>query len=208
MKHILVFSGSPRKEGNSDLLADAFIYGAEKAGARVEKIRLIEINFSPCIECGGCDDTGECILIDDMTPLYHKIEEADIVVLSSPMFFYNITANAQALVERSQAFWVRQYVLKQGQIGGKRRQGIFLSVGATKGRLLFDGSLRVMKYFFDAIGGRLSAAILVRGVEKKGQIKQIKGVLQKAEKLGEAAATDSNYKKIDGIWLPGGIKNE
>ncbi len=204
MRHILVFSGSPRKEGNSDLLADTFAYGAEKAGARVEKIRLIEINFSPCIECGGCDDTGECILIDDMTPIYSKIEEADIVVLSSPMFFYNITANSQALVERSQAFWIRQYVLKQGHIGGKERQGIFLSVGATKGKLLFDGSLRVMKYFFDAIGGRLSAAILVRGVEKKGQIKQIPDVLQRAEKLGEAAATHGDYEKIDGIWLPGG----
>jgi len=200
----LVFSGSPRKGGNSDILADTFVSGAEGAGARVEKIRLFEIKFSPCIECGGCDDTGECILTDDVTPIYSKIERADVVVLSSPVFFYNITAYSQALVERSQAFWVRQYVLQQGQVGGKKRDGIFLSVGATKGKLLFDGSLRVMKYFFDAIGGRLSAALLVRGVEKKGQIKQMPGILKKAEKLGEIAATGSKYSEIEEIWIPGG----
>ncbi len=202
--NIIVFSGSPRKRGNTDLLADAFVAGATSQRANVEKIRLIELKYSPCIECGGCDETGKCILKDDLTEIYPKIESADVVVLASPMFFYNITANSQALVERSQAFWVRQYVLKQGEIGGKRRQGIFLSAGATKGKLLFDGSLRVMRYFFDAIGGDLAAALLIRGAEKKGEIKEIPGALETAERLGSCAASNGDYSQIEGLWVPGG----
>ncbi len=204
--NIIVFSGSPRKGGNTDLLADAFVAGATSHRANVEKIRLIELKYSPCIECGGCDETGKCILKDDLTEIYPKIESADVVVLASPMFFYNITANSQALVERSQAFWVRQYVLKQGEIGGKRRQGIFLSAGATKGKLLFDGSLRVMRYFFDAIGGDLAAALLIRGAEKKGEIKEIPGALETAELLGSCAASNGDYSQIEGLWVPGSKK--
>ncbi len=204
--NIIVFSGSPRKGGNTDLLADAFVAGASSHGANVEKIRLIELKYSPCIECGGCDETGKCILKDDLTAIYPKIESADVVVLASPMFFYNITANSQALVERSQAFWVRQYVLKQGEIGGKRRQGIFLSAGATKGKLLFDGSLRVMRYFFDAIGGDLAAALLIRGAEKKGEIKEIPGALETAKRLGSCAASNGDYSQIEGLWVPGSKK--
>ena len=203
MKQIVVFSGSPRKGGNTDLMADAFLTGASSQRAKVEKIRLIELKYSPCIECGGCDETGVCILKDDLTDIYPKIENADIVVLASPMFFYNITANSQALVERSQAFWVRQYVLKQGKVGGKRREGIFLSAGATKGKLLFDGSLRVMKYFFDAIGGDIVAALLIRGAEKKGEIKNIPGALETAERLGRCAASNGDYSQVEGLWLPG-----
>ncbi len=204
--NIIVFSGSPRKGGNTDLLADAFVAGATSHRANVEKIRLIELKYSPCIECGGCDETGKCISKDDLTEIYPKIESADVVVLASPMFFYNITANSQALVERSQAFWVRQYVLKQGEIGGKRRQGIFLSAGATKGKLLFDGSLRVMRYFFDAIGGDLAAALLIRGAEKKGEIKEIPGALETAERLGSCAASNGDYSQIEGLWVPGSKK--
>ncbi len=206
MKNILVFSASPRKGGNTDLLADAFVSGAKEEEASVVKIRLIELNYSPCIECGGCDDTGVCVLRDELTPIYSKIEWADVVVVASPMFFYNITAGCQALVERSQAFWVRQYLLKQGEIGGKRRDGIFLSCGATKGKLLFDGSLRVMKYFFDAIGGSLVAALLVRGAEKKGQIKKIPGALERANSMGRYAAKSGDFGSIEGIWTPGGAR--
>ncbi len=204
MNRILVFCGSPRRGGNTDLLADAFVSGARAKGAHVEKIRLIELKYSPCIECGGCDETGICILDDDLTKIYHEIEMADVVTLASPMFFYNITSGSQALVERAQAFWIRQYVLQLGKIGGKTRHGVFLSAGATKGKLLFDGSLRVMRYFFDAIGGRLKAALLIRGAEKKGDVKNISGALDRAERLGSCAASSGDYSRVKGIWLPGG----
>ena len=203
MEKILLFYGSPRKNGNSDILARAFLEGAKEKGAQTEAIRLFPMNITPCIECGKCDETGECILDDDMKGIYPKIEDATVVAIASPMFFYNITSKTQALVERSQAFWVRRYVLGQKQIGDSVKKGVFLSVGATKGKLLFEGSLRVMRYFFDAIGGKLTASVLVRGMEKKGAIESNEDALNSARLLGGRIAEGQSIEDVPGIWLPG-----
>ena len=202
-KSILLFSGSPRKKGNSDLLSDAFLAGAEKAGAAWEKIWLYEKNIGPCIECGGCDESGECVLEDDMAEIYPKILDADIIAVSSPIFFYNITSRTQALVERSQALWVRKYVLKQGDLAGKVRQGVFLSVGATRGKFLFDGVVRVMRYFFDAMSADFTGGLFIREVEKKGDIKAHPFALERAGELGWTLARGVDILSLDDIWLPG-----
>lgn len=203
-KSVLLFSGSPRKQGNSDLLSDAFLAGAEKAGAKWEKIQLYEKNIGPCIECGGCDKSGECILEDDMVDIYSMISQADIIAVSSPIFFYNITSRAQALVERSQALWVRKYVLKQGDLAGKVRQGVFLSVGATSGKLLFDGVARVMRYFLDALSADFTGGLFIRGVEKKGDIKAHPFALERAEELGWRLVRGDDIMSLEDIWMPDG----
>ena len=181
MPGILAFMGSPRAGGNTDILLDAFLEGARAERAEIQRVPLYRKRIGPCIECGGCDETGECVLEDDLTPLYPALGETDWVVVASPIFFYNITSRTQALVERSQALWVRRYVLKRPVSGGK---GLFLSLGATKGRLLFDGPLRVMRYFFDALGRSFEGALLYRGVEKKGAIREHPTALLEARELG------------------------
>ncbi len=200
---IVAFHGSPRIGGNTDILLDAFLKGAETGGASVEKITLMSKRITPCIECGQCDTTGVCVLEDDMTPIYDKIREADIVVVASPIFFYNITSYTQALVERSQACWIGKYVLKTGPYGGKERKGIFLSLGATKGKMLFDGVLRVMKYFFDAISASFAGALLYRGIEKKGDVKKHPTALTEAEELGSLVATGADLDSFAPLYIPG-----
>jgi len=184
MTRILGFMGSPRAGGNTDILLDALLAGATAAGGHVEKTMLAGSRITPCLECGGCDETGECVLDDDMTPLYGRIAAADVIVVASPIFFYNITSHTQALVERSQAFWKGKYALKRGVLGGKRRRGVFLSLGATRGKLLFDGPLRVMRYFFDAIDAEFAGALLYRGIEAKGAVKEHPSALEEGRKLG------------------------
>ncbi len=184
---IIGFMGSPRFGGNTELLLDALLTGASEAGAETEKVRLYAIKYSPCIECGGCDETGVCILKDDFTPLYEKITSADWVVVASPIFFYNISSRTQAVVERSQACWIKKYVLKQ-PLREHPAKGLFLSVGATKGKLLFDSVKRVMKYFFDAIGAEYVGGLLYRGVEKKGEIKEHPTALSDARAAGQLIA--------------------
>ncbi len=183
---ILAFLGSPRLGGNTDILLSTLLDAAKAAGAEVEKVPLARLCISPCLECGGCDQTGECILKDDMTPLYRSIYRADILVLASPMFFYNITAYTQALVERAQASWVRKYLLKKGPPAGKEPRGIFLSVGATWGPRLFEGAIRVVRYFFDAIYAHYEGGLFYRGIEKKGAIREHPKALKEAQALGEA----------------------
>lgn len=196
MTKIVVFMGSPRKKGNTDLLADAFIKGAEAQGAECKKIYLNDREISPCIECGGCDKTGKCIVKDDMLEIYPLIEEADIVMVASPIFFYNITSATQALVERSQAMWIRKYVLKQKPVSDKKRTGFFISVGATRGKMLFDGACRVIRYFCDAIDVDYKGALLYRGLDAKGAVKEHETALSEAESFGRQAAAGGDLSKI------------
>ncbi len=183
---ILAFLGSPRPRGNTDILLSTLLEAAKEAGAEVEKIPLARLCISPCLECGGCDHTGECILKDDMTSLYRAIYGADVLVLASPIFFYNITAYTQALVERAQASWVRKYLLKKPPPADKEPRGIFLALGATRGPKLFEGAIRVVRYFFDAFYARYEGGLFYRGVEKKGAIAEHPQALKEAQALGEA----------------------
>jgi len=182
MKVLGIF-GSPRREGNSDTLMKAFLEGAAAAGALVEEVFLRQLKISPCLEIYHCFKDGTCPIKDDMRELYGKLVDADVVALASPVFFYSLSAQAKAMIDRTQALWARRYMTKQDFPGGDR-QGVLLVTGATKGRLLFVGSRLVARYFFDALNVRYAAEILVRGVDEKGAINARPEVLEQARDLG------------------------
>ena len=182
MKVLGIF-GSPRREGNSDTLMKAFLEGAAAAGAAVEEVFLRQLKISPCLEIYHCFKDGTCPIKDDMRGLYDKLIDADVVALASPVFFYSVSAQAKAMIDRTQALWARRYVIKKDFPGGNR-QGVLLVTGATKGRLLFVGSRLVARYFFDALNVRYAAEILVRGVDEKGAINARPEVLEQARELG------------------------
>src|SRR3989339_1583562 len=92
---VLALSGSPRKKGNTETLLRAVLKGVTAAGGEVELIRLYDLRIQPCIACGGCDKTGECVLEDDMQELYPKILAVPRGILASPIYFYGITAQAK-----------------------------------------------------------------------------------------------------------------
>ena len=103
-KKVLVLSGSPRKGGNSDLLCDEFVRGAIESGNQVEKIRIAEKKIGYCSACYYCRDHGGiCARKDDMVEILQKIIEADVIVLSSPVYFYSINAQLKAVIDRTVA---------------------------------------------------------------------------------------------------------
>lgn len=106
MKKVLILSGSPRKGGNSDTLCDQFARGAAEAGHSVEKIRVAEKNIGFCRGCYGCKDTGVCVVRDDMAQVLQKMIDADVLVLSSPVYFYSIDAQLKAVLDRTVARWL------------------------------------------------------------------------------------------------------
>ncbi len=192
--YILAIHGSPRKNGNSEILLDTFIKGIFQAlkdfsnrfEVKVEKIRLPELNFSPCKECGGCEVKKECVVEDDFkTFLTPKIWNSDFLVISTPIFFYSHTSYVQAFFERFQAFWVRKYVWKLPHPLEKVPKGILFSLGATKGAKLFEGLIRSYKYVMDAIYGNYVGGLFFRGIEKKGDILKFPEVLEKVQILGK-----------------------
>ncbi len=182
---VLGIMGSPRRRGNTEILLDRALAGAEASGAQVEMVMVSKLRISPCRETYHCLRDGNCNIKDDMQGLYSKLLEADRIIFASPIFFYGITSQAKALVDRCQALWVRIHVLGTNQNAGRKRKGAFISVGATKGARLFDGSVLTVKYFFDAIGVEYTHELLVKGVDHKGEIKQHSAALQDAFTLGQ-----------------------
>ena len=155
-------------------------------GAEVERFHLTDFTITPCKECHGCDNTGKCVILDDMQRIYPKLLEADIIILASPIFFYGITAWAKALVDRSQALWARKYLLKEPSSGkeGKKRKGIFISVGATKGQRVFEGAILTAKYFFDVLNADYAGELVFRGIEARGDILKHPEAIQQAFEAG------------------------
>ncbi len=184
MIKILAILGSPRKEGNTSLLLERAVAGARAEGAEVELINAARMHIRPCEEIYQCERDGTCPLRDDMQALYPKLLEADGIILASPVFFYGLTAQAKALIDRCQALWMRKHVLKWPPVNPHPRLGLFISVGATRGENLFLGPILTAKYFFEAIGVKYALELLVRRVDAKGAILEHPEYLDRAEELG------------------------
>jgi multimeric flavodoxin WrbA len=182
---VLGIMGSPRRQSNTEILLDKALEGAREAGAEVEKVLVSKLKISPCLEIYACRKDGNCAIKDDMQLLYEKLLEADHIIFASPIFFYGITSQAKAIIDRCQALWVRRHVLGMGKEDKRVRRGAFISVGATRGKKLFDGAVLTVKYFFDAIGVKYSGDLLVRGIDNKGQIEEHPAALEDAFRLGQ-----------------------
>ena len=184
---VLAFLGSPRKKGNSEILTEAVLEGVMDAGGSPEIIRLCDLKISPCISCGGCNKTGKCVVEDDMTPLYDKILTVDKIIVASPIFFYGVTAQTKAFIDRSQALWNRKRLLQEkGEwIENPERIGFFISVAATRGARIFEGAVLTMKYGFDAMGINYGGDFLVTGPDRRGDMKKYDQKLAEAKEAGK-----------------------
>jgi multimeric flavodoxin WrbA len=181
---VLGIMGSPRIKGNTDLLLEEALKGAKSQGAEVEKIVVDKLKIAPCKEYLGCFKDGNCVIRDDMDDIYPKLLGADVVIIASPMFFYGVSSQAKALIDRCQALWARKHILKQSLPNGGRK-GAFIAVGATKGKRLFEGAILTVKYFFEAIGVEYADELLIRGVDARGEIKEHPIALSDAFELGK-----------------------
>lgn len=100
-KKVLILSSSPRRGGNSDLLCDQFMLGAQEAGNQAEKIFLRDKNINYCLGCGACQKSGSCVQKDDMAEILDKLVAADVVVLATPVYFYSMSAQMKTLIDRT-----------------------------------------------------------------------------------------------------------
>ena len=99
-KKVLIISASPRKGGNSDTLCDQFLLGAQEAGHNVEKVFLRDKKINYCMGCGVCNNTHVCVQKDDMKDLLDKMVNADVIVLSTPVYFYTMDAQLKTFIDR------------------------------------------------------------------------------------------------------------
>ncbi len=190
MDQIIAIYGSPRRDGNSAALLKQAVAGARQEGAHVEEVFLRDFKISPCLEIYNCIKTGECAIRDDFPELLAKLEASTGIMLASPIFFYSVSAHTKIFMDRCQSLWVRKYWIEK-QIFGKTpetRKGLFISVGATEGKKLFDGAILTVKYFFDVLDAGLWKTVLCRGVDRKGEIEKKEDYLNEAYQAGRDLA--------------------
>jgi len=190
MDQIIALYGSPRKNGNSAALLKQAVAGARQEGAHVEEVFLRDFKISPCLEIYNCIKTGECAIRDDFPEILAKLEASSGVMLASPIFFYTVSAHTKIFMDRCQSLWVRKYWIEK-QVFGKTpetRKGLFISVGATEGKKLFDGAILTVKYFFDVLDAGLWRTVLCRGIDRRGEIEKREDYLDEAFEAGRGLA--------------------
>ena len=188
MANILAVYGSPRRKGNTSLLLQKAVQGAREAGGNVEEIILRDLKMSPCLEIYGCKKTGRCVIQDDFQKVYDQLLACDGIILASPIFFYAVSAHTKILMDRCQSLWVKKYWVEKTPFGKKeaKRKGLFISVGATKGKKLFDGVLLAVRYFFDTFDAELWQSLLYRGLDFEGDVLEHPEHLEEAYEAGKA----------------------
>lgn len=187
MIKIVAVYGSPRRKGNTSLLLKKAVQGAREAGAEVEEVVLRDLKFSPCLEIYGCKETGRCVIQDDFQPVLDKLQASKGIMVASPIFFYAVSAHTKMLIERCQSLWVKKYWIDKIPYGRRepKRKGLFISVGATKGKRLFDGALLTIKYFFDVLDTELWKSLLYRGLDFEGDVLKHPEFLEEAYGAGK-----------------------
>ena len=112
-KNILVISSTLRKAGNSDILADEFIRGAESKGHSVEKISLQAKQIGFCKGCLSCQKTQNCIIKDDVAAILEIIKTADVIAFATPIYFYEICGQLKTLLDRTNPLFTTDYQFRE-----------------------------------------------------------------------------------------------
>ena len=195
---VLGLQGSPRKKGNTNYLLSTFLKEAAALGADTQTVDVTRKRILPCKELVVCEKKGFCPIDDDMQhELYSLLRAADVIVAASPVFFYGVTAQLKALIDRCQALWARKYMLKLTDPARKHRRGFLLAAGATRGQNLFEGLKLTAQYFFDAVGASFEGSLTYRRIEGPNDMKKHPTVHEDIQQAVQALISPLvNRKKI------------
>ena len=173
--NILILSGSPRKGGNTDFLVEAFVKGASQKH-HVEVVSVHDYKVNPCMGCNACfrNEQHACVQKDDMTVIYEKMSQTEMLVIASPVYFYGLSAQLKAVIDRCHNPIRDTFPIKKMAL---------LLVGAASLPELFDGILAQYQLCLNFFKLKDAGRVLVRGVKDKGDIKNT-DALNEAFELG------------------------
>jgi multimeric flavodoxin WrbA len=174
--NILILSGSPRKGGNTELLVEAFVKGASQRH-QVEVVSVHDYKVNPCLGCNACfrNEQHICVQKDNMQLIYEKMSQADMLVIASPVYFYGLSAQLKAVIDRCHNPIRDTFKIKKTAI---------LLVGAATLPELFDSILAQYQPCLNFFKLEDAGRVLVRGVKDKGDIKNT-NALNEAFELGQ-----------------------
>lgn len=175
--HVFGIVGSPRQGGNTDILVDQVLTGAEEAGASIEKVILNKLTINPCQACNSCYKTGKCMHDDDMEELLEKMLDSDLWVLSTPVYWWGPTAQFKAFLDR----W---YCPKHEKFKGKH---VILVISLGGSSIYAQHTLGILTEVCNYLGIELDETILATGMNDKGIVRENVKLIKKAHNAGQKA---------------------
>ena len=113
MSRVFIVSSTPRKSGNSEILAEEFARGAQDAGHKVEKIELRGMDLKFCIGCRTCSKTGKCVLKDSVGEVLPRIQNSDILVFATPIYYYGLSGQLKTFLDRTSPLYQKENAFKK-----------------------------------------------------------------------------------------------
>lgn len=168
MINVLAIYGSHRRGQNSDMLVDKILEGIGSNDTSIEKVYASSPGIKKCTACEACYKLGHCIIKDEMQLVYQAIDKADIIISSSPIYFYTVTSDMKKLIDRCQAVWAGKYMANGSMISKKHRIGcIVCTAGEPEDRSYFDCAVKVLELFYKCINTELTGNLLVSNVDER-----------------------------------------
>ena len=174
-KTVLIVSSSPRKNGNSETLADAFAKGAREAGHSVETVRLREKQLGFCKGCLTCLKLGHCVIQDDAVEIAAKMHDADVLVFATPVYYYSVCGQLKTMLDRANPLFGSDYAFTEAYL---------LATAADDGRSTFDGAKKAVQGWVDCFSRcTLAGTVFAGGVNGVGEITG-RPALEQARRMG------------------------
>lgn len=184
-KKVLILMGSPRKAGNTAVLSEHLARGAQNAGANAQTLFLQALDINPCTGCNQCqgEDAAGCVVEDAMQEIYPKLREADSIVFASPIYWFSVSAQLKAVIDRMYAVGGGDKNVLKG-----KSFGVLLAYADsdpyTSGAV---NALRMFEDIADYLGAILVGAVYGSAWEA-GEIRDNEDLLKEAFRLGEKLA--------------------
>ncbi|WP_287449449.1 flavodoxin family protein [Sellimonas sp.] len=159
-KRVLVISTSLRNNSNSEILADAFLDGAQSAGHEAEKVSLKNKTLAFCRGCLACQKTGNCVIHDDAEEIVEKMSHADVLVFATPIYYYEMSGQMKTLIDRANPLFTADYAY---------RKVYLLATAAEDNTHAMDGALKGLQGFIDCYEkAELAGTVFAGGVDAPG----------------------------------------
>jgi NAD(P)H-dependent FMN reductase len=185
--NIVGLFGSPRKQGNSATVARHFLDRAGQRGATIQKFFLNELNYRGCQACDACKTGHErCVLSDDLTPVLAAVFAADLVVLASPVYYTDVSAQLKGFIDRSYSYLLPGYVARDHPSRLARRKPlVFILAQGHRNPSLFADILPRYRDIFYWTGFAETYPLRVVDVYKRGDVDSRQDILDAAEQLAD-----------------------
>ena len=189
--HVLGIVGSPRRGGNTEVLVDRVLRGAQDAGATVDKVILTDLDIAPCDACGSCKDTGECITVDDMEKLFEKMKRSDVWVLGTPVYWWGPTAQFKLFLDR----WYSKIHRPHDKAMFRGRRVILVAPMGDDDPATARHIVGMLADGLDYVKAELFAAVLAAGVSHPGEVRDHSDIMAQAHRAGlEAVKQAGNVR--------------